>query len=114
MVWHSSVIELLGVARWRTTEKKSRRLKSHLEACRSCRSKARQIEENLRQSSSIAIQDDSVASRLDAAAKNLQRAIHTRRLSENTDPGENVGAAEITLTRESSWRLNSKPILGLA
>jgi hypothetical protein len=87
MVWHSSVIELLALRDGALTEKKSRRLKSHLEACLSCRSKASQIEENLRQSSSIAIRDDSVASRLDAAAKNLQRAIRTRRRSERADPG---------------------------
>jgi hypothetical protein len=87
MVWHSSIIELLALRDGALTKNKSRRLESHLEACRSCRSKASQIEENLRQSSSVAIQDDSVASRLDAAAKNLQRAIRTRRHSENAEPG---------------------------
>ena len=83
MAWHSSVIELLALRDGALPEKKSRRLKSHLEACPSCRSKASQIEENLRQSSSIAIQDDSAASCLDAAAKNLQNAIRTRHRVEN-------------------------------
>ena len=78
MVWHSSVIELLALRDGALPEKKSHRVKSHLEACPSCRFKASQIEENLRQSSSIAIQDDSVVSRLDAAAKNLQKALRTR------------------------------------
>jgi len=86
MVWHASVIELLALRDGALTEKKSRRLKSHLEACPSCRSKASQIEENLRQSSSIAIEGNSIASRLDAAAKNLQRAIRTRHRAESGDP----------------------------
>lgn len=86
MVWHSSIIELLALRDGALTGKKSQRLKSHLEACRSCRSKASQIEESLRQSSSMAVPDDSVASRLDAAARNLQRAIRTRRRSDNADP----------------------------
>ncbi len=85
MVWHASVIELLALRDGALTEKKSRRLKSHLEACPSCRSKARQIEENLHQSYSIAIEDNSVASRLDAAAKNLQRAIRTRHRAVSAD-----------------------------
>ena len=83
MAWHSSVIELLALRDGALLEKKNHRLKSHLEACPSCRSKASQIEENLLQSSSIAIQDDSVASCLDAAAKNLQKAIRTRHGAEN-------------------------------
>jgi hypothetical protein len=82
MIWHSSVIELLALRDGALPEKKSHRVKSHLEACPSCRSKASQIEENLRQSSSIAIQDESVASCLDAAAKNLQKAIRTRHRAE--------------------------------
>ena len=86
MVWHSSVIELLALRDGALPEKKSHRVKSHLEACPSCRFKASQIEENLRQSSSIAIQDDSVVSRLDAAAKNLQKALRTRHRAENGSP----------------------------
>ena len=85
MVWHASVIDLLALRDGALTEKKSRRLKSHLEACPSCRSKASQIEENLHQSYSIVIEDNSVASRLDAAAKNLQRAIRTRHRGERAD-----------------------------
>ena len=61
MVWHASVIELLALRDGALSEKKTRRLRLHLEACRSCRSKASQIEENLRQSSSILVQDNSVA-----------------------------------------------------
>jgi hypothetical protein len=86
MVWHLSVIELLELRDGALTEKKSRRLKVHLEACRSCRSKASQIEENLRQSSAATIQDPSVASRVEAAAMNVQRAIRTRRQTQTADP----------------------------
>ena len=88
MVWHASVIQLLALLDGALTERKSRRLKSHLGACTSCRSKASQIEENLRRSSSIAVQDNSVAFRLDAAAKNLQRAIRTRHCPESSDPDQ--------------------------
>jgi hypothetical protein len=86
MVWHLSVIELLELRDGALNEKKSRRLKMHLEACRSCRSKASQIEENLRQSSVVTIQDPSVASCVEAAAMNVQRAIRTRRGSQTADP----------------------------
>ena len=89
MVWHSSVIELLALRDGALTESKSRRVKSHLEACRACRLKSSQIEENLRHSSSIAVLDDSAALHLDAAAKNLQRAIRTRhRLEIRSSEGE--------------------------
>src|SRR5262245_33669893 len=88
MVWHASVIELLALRDGALTEKKARRLRLHLAACRSCRSKASQIEENLRQSSSILVQDNAVAFRLDAAAKNLQRAIRTRHGAERADASQ--------------------------
>jgi len=88
MVWHASVIELLALRDGALTEKKARRLRLHLEACRSCRSKASQIEENLRQSSSILVQDNAVAFRLDAAAKNLQRAIRSRHGAERADASQ--------------------------
>jgi Putative zinc-finger len=101
MVWHLSLIELLELRDGALTEKKSRRLKVHLEACPSCRSKASQIEENLHQSCSISIEDNSVASRLDAAATNLQRAIRTRHRAESADPeqerrdcGDNIDTRE--------------------
>ena len=112
MVWHSSVIELLALRDGALTEKKSRRLKSHLEACPSCRSKASQIEENLRQSSSIAIQDDSVASRLDAAAKNLQRAIRTRHRAKAQIKSWNVGAAEIASDTRTQLTAELEAYLG--
>lgn len=86
MVWHSSITDLLALHDGALSEKKSRRLKTHLEACRSCRSKSSQIEDNLRQSSSIAALDVSIASCVDAAGKNLQRAIRTRRGSCRTNP----------------------------
>jgi hypothetical protein len=86
MVWHLSIIELLELRDGALTEKKSRRLKVHLEACRSCRSKASRIEENLRQSTAVTIQDPSVASHVEAAAMNVQRAIRTRRQTQTADP----------------------------
>jgi len=86
MVWHLSVIELLELRDGALTKKKSHRLKVHLEACRSCRSKASQIEENLRQFSAATIQDPSVASRVEAAAMNVQKAIRTRRQTQTADP----------------------------
>ena len=86
MVWHLSVIELLELRDGALNEKKSRRLKMHLGACRSCRSKASQIEENLRQSTAVTIQDPSVASRVEHAAMNVQRAIRSRRRTQTTDP----------------------------
>ena len=79
MVRHLSIIELLPLRDGALTDKKSRRLWLHLEACRSCRSIASQIEENLRQFSSVAAHDRSVGSRLDDAARSLQEAIRTRR-----------------------------------
>lgn len=86
MVWHLSVIELLELRDGALTEKKSRKVKLHLEACRSCRSKASQIEENLRQSSAVTIQDPaSVASRVEAAAMNVQSTIRTRWRAQVTD-----------------------------
>jgi hypothetical protein len=88
MVWHLSVIELLELRDGALTGKKSRRLKMHLEACRSCRAKSSQIEENLRQSSAVTIQDPSVASRVEAAAMNVHKAIRTRRRTETADPSE--------------------------
>ena len=88
MVWHLSVIELLALRDGAITGRKSRRLRLHLAACRSCRSNASQIEENLRQSSLIAGRDLSVASRLNDAAQNLQRAIRTRRHFEDADLSE--------------------------
>jgi hypothetical protein len=88
MVLHLSIIELLELRDGALTRKKSRRLKVHLEACRSCRSKASQIEENLRQSSTVTIQGPSVASRVEAAAMNVQRAIRTRRRTETADPAK--------------------------
>jgi hypothetical protein len=86
MVWHLSVIELLELRDGALTKKKSRRLKVHLEACRSCRSKLSQIEENLRQFSAVTIQDPSVALRVEAAAMNVQKAIRTRRQTQTADP----------------------------
>jgi len=86
MVWHLSVIELLELRDGALTEKKSRRLKVHLEACRSCRSKSSQIEESLRQSSAVTLQDPSVAARVEAAAMNVQRAIRARRRTQTSDP----------------------------
>ena len=88
MVLHLSIIELLELRDGAVTEKKSRRLKVHLEACRSCRSKASQIEENLRQSSAVTIQAPSVASRVEAAAMNVQRSIRIRRRTETADPAK--------------------------
>ena len=86
MGWHLSVIELLALRDGALSQNKSRRFNLHLAACRACRMKSSQIEENLRQSSAIAILDKSAASRVDAAAKNLQRAIRTRRRSESLSP----------------------------
>jgi hypothetical protein len=79
MIWHLSVIKLLALRDGALAPGKSRRFKSHLETCQSCRSKADQIEEYLRQSSAIAIEGPSIASYLEAAGKNLQKAIRTRR-----------------------------------
>jgi hypothetical protein len=101
MVWHLTVIELLALRDGALTESKSHRVKSHLEACRACRLKSSQIEENLRQSSSITIPDDSAAFHLDAAAKNLQRAIRTRHRSERgNSEGERRTGRNDTDTRK--------------
>jgi hypothetical protein len=99
MVWHASVIELLALRDGALTEKKTRRLRLHLEACPSCRSKASQIEENLRQSSSLTIHDHSAASCLDAAAKNLQRAIRTRNRVRNANLGRDRRTEDSVGTR---------------